>query len=285
MSASEIETEARILGWRPVEEFKGKESEFVDAETFVKRGREVMPILRQNNQRLERELQKTQSQLTEIQTALADAKTAVTELKTFNTTMAREAAEAARKDLLEQLKAAKRDGNVDREVELTDQISETSAAIREAKKAPVAEEPAKKETPKAPDTTAAKAEFEAWQAENAWYGVDDVKTSVANGVAAKLRKEQSPLVGVEFYKEVAKQTSKILDRTVAPSDDKLEGGGRSEGGGSGGGAKGKKFLDMPQDARDGCERSMKHITIGKGKTFETPAAYREHYAETYFARS
>src|SRR5258708_7320220 len=47
----EILDEAMAEGWRPEEEYNGK-APWVDAETFVKRGREINPILKKNNDRL-----------------------------------------------------------------------------------------------------------------------------------------------------------------------------------------------------------------------------------------
>lgn len=288
MSTTEIEVQARALGWRPETEFKGKQGDFVDAETFVKRGKEVMPLLKANNQRLERELNETKAKLNETQQAVKDSQTAINELKKFNTEMTRQTAEAARNDLLAKLKQAKKDGDIDAEVELGDQLQETSAAIREAKRAPKEEQPPKEQKPngdQVPNAAAAKAEFDSWKTENDWYGVDDVKTGVANGIAAKLRRDKSPLEGVEFYKEVTKQTEAFMDRD-RPVSGKTEAGGRGSGGGSGGSNKGKGYQDMPQAGKDACEMYLKRdITIGKGKTFETADAFRKYYADTFFARS
>jgi hypothetical protein len=48
--------EAREDGWRPKEEFNGREEDWIDAETFVRRGKEINPLLRKNNEKLKREL-------------------------------------------------------------------------------------------------------------------------------------------------------------------------------------------------------------------------------------
>lgn len=52
----DFEAEARAHGWSPKEEFKGDPNRWVDAETFVKRADEVMPLLKAKNARLERDL-------------------------------------------------------------------------------------------------------------------------------------------------------------------------------------------------------------------------------------
>ncbi len=48
-----IEEQARKLGWHPLEEFKGDPERFTDAETFVKKGEEILPILQENKKKLE----------------------------------------------------------------------------------------------------------------------------------------------------------------------------------------------------------------------------------------
>lgn len=54
--ARDLEAEARELGWVPEDEFKGDKARWVDAETFVKKGEEVMPLIKAQNARLKREL-------------------------------------------------------------------------------------------------------------------------------------------------------------------------------------------------------------------------------------
>src|SRR3990167_11082395 len=51
-----VETEARSMGWVPKEEFRGPESQWRDAEEFVERGHNVLPIV---NSLLKKEREKT----------------------------------------------------------------------------------------------------------------------------------------------------------------------------------------------------------------------------------
>lgn len=52
----DFETEARAHGWVPKDEFKGDEGRWVDAENFMKRADEMMPLLKAQNSRLKRDL-------------------------------------------------------------------------------------------------------------------------------------------------------------------------------------------------------------------------------------
>lgn len=56
--ARDYETEARAQGWVPEAEWKGerKPAQFLDAETFVKRGEEITPFIKRENQRLKEEM-------------------------------------------------------------------------------------------------------------------------------------------------------------------------------------------------------------------------------------
>jgi hypothetical protein len=52
----DFEAEAKEHGWSPKEDFKGDVSRWVDAETFMKRADEMMPLLKAQNARLKRDL-------------------------------------------------------------------------------------------------------------------------------------------------------------------------------------------------------------------------------------
>lgn len=61
--ARDFEAEARQAGWVPEAEFKGerKPAVFVDAETFVKRGEELIPFIRKENKELKQQLDETKA--------------------------------------------------------------------------------------------------------------------------------------------------------------------------------------------------------------------------------
>lgn len=287
MSTNEVETRARALGWSPKEQFRGKAEHWVDAETYVKRGEEVMPILKENNKRLENDLADTRTQLAKAQKLIEESQAAIKELGKFNSEVMRERAEQKKADLVAGLKQAKKDGDVDAEVDLTTQLAEHTQAIAEADKKPVVE--TKAETPPADQTTAtAKAEWTQWTADNPWYTSDPIKRNLANGIAEKLRLDKSPLIGRAFFDEVAKQVDAYSggnSRREAP--DKLEGGGRGSGvGGGGGGGEpaAKSWADLDADAKAACDRFNKTL-VGPGKSYKTVEDWRKAYAADYFSRA
>ncbi len=52
----DFEAEARSHGWTPKDDFKGDPTRWVDAETFIKRADEVMPLLKKKTQNQDREI-------------------------------------------------------------------------------------------------------------------------------------------------------------------------------------------------------------------------------------
>lgn len=60
-----VEKEARLLGWVPKEDFRDGDH-WVDAETFVKRGKEINPILRKNNEILLKKLDAANAEVAEV---------------------------------------------------------------------------------------------------------------------------------------------------------------------------------------------------------------------------
>jgi hypothetical protein len=63
------ETEARAEGWVPEGEWQGQPPKhgFMEAKEFVKRGKEVLPIIQAKNRRMEGELAALKTQLTDLQ--------------------------------------------------------------------------------------------------------------------------------------------------------------------------------------------------------------------------
>lgn len=56
IEARDFEAEARAQGWRPKEEFKGNPDHWTDAEAFVRRADEVLPLIKKQNAHLKREI-------------------------------------------------------------------------------------------------------------------------------------------------------------------------------------------------------------------------------------
>jgi hypothetical protein len=70
-ASHDYEAEARTLGWRPKEQWRGDEKRWVDAETFVQRSQGWLPMVQQRNQEMSRDLAAAKSEITELRDIMA----------------------------------------------------------------------------------------------------------------------------------------------------------------------------------------------------------------------
>lgn len=278
-SDPKIEAKATSMGWVPQEKFRGDTSKWVDAQTFVERGEQFMPLLKANNRRLEEQHHATLQEVQRLNSLLEASQTAIAELKEFHDADTRRAVEATKRRLLSELTAAKKDGDVEAEVQLTDELSQVNAALKE--------EPKKQEKPAAKsDEPKIDPAFTAWQSreENAWFGKDRRKTTLAIAIAQELRQAGDRTVGEAFYEKVSEELAATLGtKREAEDEDRPASkvGGSRGGSGNGGSSGGKAYKDLPADAKAACQQQGSKL-VGEGKAFKTQAEWQTYYADLYF---
>lgn len=252
--AEDFDSEARAQGWVAKEEFRGNENDWVDAETFVKRGREILPIVRKNNEKLLKELK-------EAKAIAEEARATAKEFQKFQ----KEQYERKAKDLeaqLAQLKQAKREaissGDGDRVIELDDASDSIREELNQTREAAKAEPPAPPAQENKPDAT-----LQAWLDKNEWFGNDVRTTGIANGLGEALRRENPGLQGQAFLDRLDEELATVLPdkfgkKKVANPMDVGSGttGGRP--------AKSKRSYDsLPADAKAACDRFVKQGLMTK----------------------
>jgi len=248
----QTEKEARIFGWVPKEEFRGSDADWVDAEVFVKRGKEINPILRKNNELLMKKLDERTKEIDSI-------KASVEEFKQFQKeSFDRKAIEYEVQ--IAQLKTKKREaiaaGDGDLVVDLDDQIDDLKDAQKEAK------QESKKKLEEAPKTEAQVSvpddpDLQSWLGRNQWFGEDTEMTDVANGLGSSVRKQFPHLTGRAF---LDKLDEKIVEYFPHKTLGKKAKGSAVDSTGNvrGGTTSGKKSYDnLPDDARQACDRFIK----------------------------
>lgn len=282
-------TEAKSIGWRPKEEFRGDAEKWVDAATYLARGKEVMPILRATNKKLEDQIGSMSGQLVETQKLLTAATESIEALKEFNTQASRKEAKETRAQLVMKLKDARSENDVDAELEISDQIDELNEAIKDA-------DADKGKNGKGSETTettedkgpppATKAEFDAWvQDGNTWFGKDIRRTSLAVATAQWMRADQqyAGLTGRKFLDAVNAEVNKLLKPSGDPSEDedtsdKVEGhrgnGGRPSGN--------KSYSDLTAEAKAACAKFEGKL-VGPGRAYKTQKEWRDAYVIKYFS--
>lgn len=270
------EAKAKAMGWVEKENFRGDPEKWVDAGAFLERGEQIMPILRKNNERLQGEVNALRGQVAETRQLFSASQEAIEELKKFHNTDTERRVEKAKKDLLAAIKTAKREGDTDLEVDLQQELNELSDAAKDAKDGKKPEPPLR--SPPQPVVDPA---FIQWKQENPWFETDVAKTALTVAFASQIRADpaNNTLVGKAFYERAAQEADAKLNPATRRPPSKLEEGG---GGGGGGSApKGRVYADLPQEARDVCERQTPKL-VGEGRAFKTKKEWQEHYVQQYF---
>lgn len=266
MNEVSVEQQAKELGWSPLEDFRGDPARWVDAETFVEKGKSIMPILQKNNERLQAELAQVKAQQERQAQSLQAAQNALEDLQEKHTAETQRAVDQARKDLKAQLRIASENGDHEGVAELTDQLALMPTKVETQK-------------PQQQDPVPLPPEFVAWQNDNKWFGTDMRRTALANAIGQELRAGGSPLIGKPFWDAVSAEVDKVFNPKQdqdRPGDDKV-GGARNGSGGS----NGKSYSDLPSDAKQACDSDLRS-KVGEGKRYKTAAEWRAKYAQLYF---
>jgi len=246
----EVQHEAESQGWVPKERFRGNESDWVDADTFVKRGREILPILRKNNENLIKDLQATKDQLKEFREAAE-------EFKKFQ----RESYERKAQEYESQIREIKEsraqaisDGDGQKVNALDDALDQAKENFKEAKQSVKDVVSAKdpEPTPEAIDPG-----LQAWLDRNTWFGQDKRLTGMVNGIGESLRLEFPLLKGQAFLDKLdevlAEEFPNKFGKKQSPSSRVESGSGRQSR--SGGNA--QSYDNLPSEAKSACDRFVK----------------------------
>lgn len=277
----DYEQQARSMGWVPQDQWRGDPEKWTDAQEYVERGEQVLPILRANNRRLQDDLLTLKTQNGTLQQELAVTRSIVQGLeKSFNESLERQLKEQ-RTALKANLREAVEDRDVDRELEIRGQLDELTEAERAAKKQQ--EDNKSKLAPKAPpadQNAVVDPVFAEWQKQNPWFGgnspEDRKRTKAVVRAGEDLRDEGDTTTGLDFY-------NKALERAEGNSQerrvDKVDGSNSRSSGGGGGGSKG--FSSLPAEAKQACLADVDEF-VGEGKLFKTEQEWKDYYTKTYY---
>jgi len=259
------EKEARSLGWTPKEEFRGSPERWIDADEFLRRGREVMPILKATNRRLEEQVQRLQNALSLKSTEFDSLTQSVAELKEYQVKEMAQRIAQERSSLREQLKEARDEGDTKLEGQIEDRLDELKELKTKVEQAP------KQVVPTQPQLSQ---EFLEWSMQNPWFQVDQRKTGLALGIGRELQAQG--ISGKAFYARLDEELQKSFGERSFSKTEGGSNGNRNEG------SKGKSYDALPPDAQAKCDADAKKF-VGKGKAFANLAEWRSQYANLYFA--
>ena len=254
--APEVLREAESQGWVPKEKFRGNEADWVDADTFVKRGREILPILRKNNENLIKDLNQAKEQLKEF-------KEAAEEFQKFQReAYERKAAEYERRiqEIKESRAQAISDGDGQKVNALDDALDEAKEDLKEAKQAVKdAEKASTAVTTVTTTTTEVDPVLQSWLDRNSWFGEDRRMTSIANGIGENLRLENPNLKGQAFLEKLdevlAEEFPNRFGSKKSPTSSRVESGAGRQSRGSNSNA--QTYDNLPPEAKAACDRFVK----------------------------
>lgn len=199
---AEIEAEAHRAGWRPKEEYRGPPGGWRTAEEFLKRGQDILPMVRKDLLRERERGTKMEEEIRALRLTVDEQKAAMDDLLR----MARTADERGYKRGIEELKKQRREaastGDAAAVVAITEQIEEVEEA-RAAAIVPVA--------PKAPAAPAPEPKAKVDPAvirfvdENPWFNSDNILHRAMEAEHVALL-EEAPGLSLEENLERAKQT-------------------------------------------------------------------------------
>jgi hypothetical protein len=241
-----IHAEAETQGWVPKENFRGRESDWVDAETFVKRGREILPLLRKNNDNLMKDLSATKEQLKEFREAAEEFK------KFQKDAYERKANDYERRilEIRENRAQAISDGDGQKVNALDDALDEAKDSLKEAQQAV-------RDAVKVPDQVMDPG-LQSWLNRNEWFGKDARMTGIANGIGESIRLDFPDLKGQGFIDKLdeilaEEFPTKFGKSKTTPRSPVESGSGRqSRSGGSS-----QSYDNLPADAKAACDRFVK----------------------------
>lgn len=218
-----IEVKARTQGWVPKEDFRGDPSKWVDHKTFVERGENILPIMRERNKQLSKDI--------------TEVKESVKEIKEFY----KNSEERAYQKALRELEQRKLEAVENADVE-SYRAAESERAELEKSKPVVTAQP--QEPP----------EMAAFRGNNSWYGTDPEMTTEADALGAAYINQGIPYG--QMLERVANRIKKLYPekftnprRENSPTVETVnaETGLPKK-------AAAKSFENLPEDAKKQCNK-------------------------------
>lgn len=255
VQAQQLEREARKQGWRPQEEFRGDPDDWVDAPTYIRRGKEIRAHSKAENERLQSALAAANAQISEMRGT-------IDEIREYHAQMEERAINAALDRMKKERRAAVAEGNTELAAEIDEEIQELKDAPRLAKTGKKddaagtgggnANDQGQQQQPDPAVTR--------WIKDNDhWYNAEPQNedlVALANGVAGAVMNRKDLTV---------EQKLEEIDRRVkAAFPDRFGGASRrtstTAGAGEGGGSTRRSndpVASLPQEARQAGERFVK----------------------------
>lgn len=265
---SDVQSRAKSMGWVDKESYRGPAEKWVDADEFVRRGEEELPVLRERNRDLSRKY-------TELETRLERSQREFNERSQRQEALSRIALEQQRANLAAQYDVAKVQaveiGDVQRYQQL--ERDQRQAVHDFDQNIHQSVTPQRQPVPGGDDPQIM-AKLDAWVVENPWFVSDNALNQYAQTVHMHLQRTRPELSIDDNFAEVAKVVRQKFPDKFGVS----QGGAPAVEGGnglsSGGGKRTRGFTDLPAEAKRDVDE---FIRAGAFKTRDEGArAYWSH---------
>lgn len=236
---NQSEIEARSFGWVPQDEYKGNQEDWKDADTFLRRGKEINGFLR-------KDMEKVNAKLSQRDAELAEIRETVEEFRKYHNETEARAYKKALDDLKKQKVEAIEQGDGVRVVEIDDEIDK----YKEAQK------PIDKPKPKA-DSNNYDAEYVEWATSNTWYVTSPELKQLAELFGQEITAKSPEKKGKAFLDEVTQKVKEAAPEffenparrngVVSTSSDGRNPGTKTK----------KSYNDLPAEAKAACDKFVK----------------------------
>lgn len=247
-TVDDVLQEAKSQGWVEKDQYRGNPNDWVDAERFVQRGREILPILRKNNEHLVRDLQATKEQLKEFREAAEEFKKF--QKDTYDRKVVEYEARIA--EIKESRAQAISEGDGKKVNALDDALEEVKEAKREAKEAAVVK-------PQAPGIDPS---LQSWMDRNEWFGKDRRMTGIVNGIGEAVRAEFPEVKGQAFLDKLDEALAEEFPDRFGKRQktSPVESGSGRQGRGS---SNARSYDNLPADAKQACDKFVKQKLMSR----------------------
>lgn len=248
----EVEEKARSMGWVPEDDFRGDPDRWVDAETFVKRGEEVLPIVKE---RLDNALEKITAMQGEFESKMTRMQDALNNITSYSEKVAETSYKKAAQEyehklatLKNQMKKAVKEGDEDTYTELEAELETLAPPEKPEEKVQTQELPAW---------------FDGWKKENTWFGADREVTRVAASYDNDGEWEPH-LTGRERADAVTAKIKELYPQKFE-NPNRQKPGAVDSGGGDDRKTGKKTFNDLPKWAKDAYEQLKEDFEFSNKK--------------------
>lgn len=237
----DFEAEAREMGWVDQDEFKGDKTRWSDAETFVKKGEEVLPLIKAQNKALKRQLDEMKRDIKRASDHFSKSE--------------ERAYERARAEIEAKMEAAVETGDTNAVKQAVKDLDKLRDDVKGAQTEVTPEE--------------AREAWDEWRDDNAWYDKAGLASASEIEVNARLyadrmtekhvakTKDMSPGEFFDFIGGLVHEKYPQLKAKPARQKPNSDVAGATRGAPRGG----KTFADLPQEAQRACDKWVKQGLI------------------------